>query len=96
MKKRYDKAAMRAWIDAQPQRPSGGDVARQFGCCSVTGWVAVRKSKWDCHVLPAPAEQPTASPSREEFPLPRWCQPQRQRPRYRIDDHYPADQDNAL
>lgn len=25
------------------------------------------------------------------FPLPRWCQPQRQRPRYRIDDHFPAD-----
>lgn len=76
-------------------RPSRRQLARDLGCS--VGQAHELLGAWERRIDREPAHDDERRPNLALLiPLPRWCQPQRQRPRYRIDDHFPADKDNAL
>lgn len=91
-RRRITTAEAFAAIEAMQERPTRRLLANSLSCSVGQAHELLRA--WERR---ADRSRPHDDVHRPNFallfPLPRWCQPQRQRPRYRIDDHFPADRD---
>lgn len=78
---RTDRQAVYAMLDEIGTQPPRVLVDR-IGCCRRHAQELL--AEWSARKSPA------------AIPLPRWCQPARSRPRYRIDDAFPSDREQCL
>jgi hypothetical protein len=82
-----DRGPVFKWLAAQTERVTDREIAERYGCSPAQGG----RLRAEFEASPLPAEVP-----QDELPLPRWCEPRFPRRRYRIDDAFPADRENAL
>lgn len=85
MSRRYSNRELRDWIAAQPGRVTAADLQERTGL-----------SLGRCYALLDELRAPEPAPPAPVVPLPRWCQPQQSRPRYRIDEAFPRDPEVLL